>query len=530
MRSWPEPRQLGRSALVACVVALGIVAESQGFTWGDTRSWVPDLLVGWTLAGLGVAALGYSRDAGVLLVAAGIAWFVGDFHASGPHWTALLASRFSWVFLAPLVQLALAYPSGRPRTLVALGACVATWFAVLTPWVDWNDDTTLAAAMAVLALAGLVELGRASAGSRRDSLSGLGALLLLLVWALVVPEVQRSVRPIAFDAGVAATGVWLFVRLRRPARVAERAIELDESNRTLRAALAQLLHDPALEVGFASGAGGFVDEAGHPVEIAPAGRVRTEIFQRERLVGVVVHDARVLAAQQDREAIAVAMALGAARARLRSELRRRAGEVSRSTVSLIRAEDDERLRLAAKLEVGTSRNLREAGERLEEARLAAAGAPDLDAAIAQASDQLERTRTELAALAGGLGVPALVAGLPSALGELVHRLPLEVETDIADVDCASEIAATLWFVCSEGVTNVLKHAGASHLRVELAERVADVRLLVEDDGRGGADASGSGLAGLHDRVAALGGSLTVEAVPAGGTRLEALLPRAGGAA
>ncbi|PWU25588.1 MAG: hypothetical protein C5B48_00550 [Candidatus Rokuibacteriota bacterium] len=525
MRSWPEPRQFGPAAFAACVVALGVVAESQGFAWGDTRSWVPDLLVGWTLAGLGIAALGHSRGAAALLVAAGIAWFVGDFHASGPHWTALLASRFSWVFLAPLVQLALAYPSGWPRTLVALGACVATWFAVLTPWVDWNDDATLAAAMVVLALVGLVELGRASPGSRRDSLSGLGALLLLLVWALVVPKLQRSLQPIAFDAGVAATGVLLFARLRRPARVTERAIELDESNRTLRDALAQLLHDPALEVGFTNDAGAFVDEAGRPIGLALAGRETTEMFQGDRLVGVVVHDRRVLGARRDRDAVAVAMALGAARASLRSELRLRAEEVSHSTLRLIRAEDDERLRLAARLEVGTSRDLHEAEGRLEEARSAAAEAPDLDAAIAQATVQLERTRAELAALAGGLGVPALVAGLPSALGELVRRLPLEVETRVADVDCTSEIAATLWFVCSEGVTNVLKHAGASHLRVELAEQAADVRLLVEDDGRGGADTSGSGLAGLRDRVAALGGSLSVEAAPAGGTRLMASLPR-----
>jgi signal transduction histidine kinase len=290
------------------------------------------------------------------------------------------------------------------------------------------------------------------------------------------------------------------------------------------------LHDPELEVGFANDEGAFVDEAGGPIGVASAGREATEMVQRDRLVGVVIHDRRVLGARRDREAVAVAMALGASRASLRSELRLRAEEVSHSTLRLIRAEDDERRRLAARLEAGTSRHLREAEGRLEEARSAAAGAPDLDTAIAQATVQLERTRAELAALAGGLGVPALVVGLPSALGELVRRLPLDVEIRVEDVDCTSEMAATLWFVSSEGVTNVLKHAGASHLRVELAGRGSDVRLLVEDDGRGGADGSGSGLAGLRDRVAALGGNFSVEAVPAGGTRLVAVLPRAGRAA
>src|SRR5262249_37300763 len=160
-------------------------------------------LAGWTLAGLGIAALGRSRSAGVLLLASGVAWFVGDFHASGPHWWAWLALHLSWVFLAPLVQLALAYPSGRPRTLVALAACAAIWLAVATSWVDWNDDTTLAAATAALAVVGVVELLRAPPPARSDSFTGLGALLLLLAWALVVPRLATSVQPIAFDGGVA---------------------------------------------------------------------------------------------------------------------------------------------------------------------------------------------------------------------------------------------------------------------------------------------------------------------------------------
>ena len=526
MRSWPESRRFATATMVVGVAALGVVAESQGFAWSETRSWVPDLLAGWTLAGLGIAALGRSRGAGLLLLVSGVAWFFGDFHASGPHWLGWLALHLSWVFLAPLVQLALTYPSGRPRTALALTACIATWLALSTTRVDWNDDATLAAAIGAVVLIGLAQLLLARPQGRRDALVGLGALLLLLVWALAVPRLARSVQPIAFDAGVALTGVWLFAGLRRPARIAERAIELDESTGTLRDALARLLDDSALEVGFASDAGGFVDEDGRTIGPAPGGRVATEIVHADRVVGVVVHDPAVLAARPDREALSIAVALAATRARLRRELRRRADEVSRSTVRLIRAGDDERLRLAARLEAGTGRRLRDVAALLAEARVGA-HEPELNAAIAQAGAQVASARNELESLAGGLGVPALVDGLPSALAELVGGLPLDVEAHVADVDCESEIAATLWFVCSEGVTNVLKHADASHLRVELAERPADVSLLVEDDGRGGADAGGSGLAGLRDRVAALGGSLRVEAVQTGGTRLVAVLPRVG---
>jgi signal transduction histidine kinase len=357
-------------------------------------------------------------------------------------------------------------------------------------------------------------------------------LLLLLVWALAVPQVGSagdwSLQPTAFEAGIALIGVWLFAWLPRADDLAERAIELDESTGTLRDALAQLLRDPALQVGFASDSAGFVDEFGNGVEPAPAGRIATEIASAERVVGVLVHDRHVLVARDDREAVAIAVSLAAARAHLRRELHVQADLVSRSTVRLIQAEDDERLRLATRIEASAGRNLEEAVGLLAEARGAAAGEPALGAALEQANEQLVRSRAELRALAGGLGVPALVAGLPAALAELVEGLPFDVEAKVADVHCASEIAATIWFVCSEGVANVLKHAGASRLRIELVERPTDLRLLVEDDGRGGADKTGSGLAGLRDRVAALGGRLGVEPVPTGGTRLVALLPHTGG--
>jgi signal transduction histidine kinase len=533
MRSWPDARRATLAALVATVAALGVAAAWQGFAWPDTRSWVPDLLTGWTLAGLGLAALatGRPRGAAALLLTAGVAWFFGDFWASGSPGLAWVGSHLDWLFLAPLVQLALAYPSGRPRTIVSTVAVGATWAAAATTWLDWNDDTTLAASLAVLTGVGVVEALRAGR-DRVRALPGLGGLLLLLLWALALPRVGSvgdwSLQPTAFEAGIALLGVWLFAWLPRPDDLAERAIELDESTGTLREALAQLLRDPALEVGFAGDSGEFVDELGRAVASAPSGRIATELVSAEQVVGVVVHGRHVLATRDDREAVAIAVSLAAARARLRRELRLQADAVSLSTVKLIQAEDDERLRLATRLGASAGRSLREAAGLLAEAHASAAGEEELDAAIGEADVQLARTQAELAALAGGLGVPALIAGLPAALAELVDGLPLHVEAQFADVECTSEIAATIWFVCSEGVANVLKHAGASRLRVELVERTTDLRLLVEDDGRGGADATGSGLAGLRDRVAALGGKLGVEPVPTGGTQLVALLPLAGG--
>jgi hypothetical protein len=253
MRSSLDDRRLTAAALAAGAGALGVLAAWQGFSWPYTRIWVPDLLAGWTLSGLGLTALALrrSRGAALLLVASGVGWFVGDFHTIDPHWLGSLASQLSWLFLAPLIQLALAYPSGRPRTHVTLVTTTALWLAAATPWVDWNDDTTLAVAMAAVAFVGLTEFLRVRHERRAATPVGVGALLLLSLWALVVPQLSATLEPIAFDTGVALVGAVLFAGLRPRADLAERAIELDESTGTLRDALAELLHDPALQVGFA---------------------------------------------------------------------------------------------------------------------------------------------------------------------------------------------------------------------------------------------------------------------------------------
>jgi signal transduction histidine kinase len=97
--------------------------------------------------------------------------------------------------------------------------------------------------------------------------------------------------------------------------------------------------------------------------------------------------------------------------------------------------------------------------------------------------------------------------------------------DVTDERFAAEIEAAAYFVVSEALANALKHATPALIEV-LADRV-DGRLVitVTDDGPGGALAShGGGLAGMSDRVAALGGEVVVESPSRGGTRVRAELP------
>jgi signal transduction histidine kinase len=148
----------------------------------------------------------------------------------------------------------------------------------------------------------------------------------------------------------------------------------------------------------------------------------------------------------------------------------------------------------------------------------------LDEAAGLARETLE----ELRALSRGIAPPVLAdRGLAAALAALAARSPVPV--DLA-VDLPSERLApvtenTAYFVVSEALANVAKHSDATTCRVELSCRDGRLRVLVEDDGTGGAVlAPGHGLAGLTDRLLAVDGELTVDSPRGGPTRLVGTLP------
>jgi signal transduction histidine kinase len=531
MRSSRDLRHIGLGLAAFGIVAVGIVAERQRYGWADLREWAPDLLVGWTLAGLGVAALALRRPrgAGILLLFSGFAWFFGNFFELEPAWLGSAAEDLAWLFLAALVQLALAYPTGRPRTAVAAAAVVGAWAVVLAPQVDLGVGRERAVALTCFAVVAAVEWCRAPAGRRRDALRGLIALVGLVAWAIVVPRLgvagSWSLQAIGFDAGVVAVGVWLFAGLRSPAELVGRAIELDESVGTLTGALSRLLGDPGLRVGYVLEAGGdLVDDAGGVFAPAAPLQLTTRVEGASGLGGVVVHAPETLSTESDRQAVSIAVLLAAERARLRKDLRMRGDEVARSARRLVRAGDDERARVARRIASGPGAHIASASAALARARASADSDPDLDAALARAAEQTERAGEDLVAFGGGLGVPALERGLDVAVADIVRAVPLDVRCSVETFDGPPEVAATAWFVCAEGVSNVVKHARATRLDLRVSRSESRVDVVIADDGVGGADPSGSGLVGLHDRVAALGGVLRVESAAQRGTRLAALLP------
>ena len=87
-----------------------------------------------------------------------------------------------------------------------------------------------------------------------------------------------------------------------------------------------------------------------------------------------------------------------------------------------------------------------------------------------------------------------------------------------------DVAACVYFICSEALANVAKHASASAVRLSVTARADMITVEVADDGAGGANPQGGGIRGLADRVETLGGTLTVASAPGQGTRLTAVLP------
>jgi signal transduction histidine kinase len=147
--------------------------------------------------------------------------------------------------------------------------------------------------------------------------------------------------------------------------------------------------------------------------------------------------------------------------------------------------------------------------------------------IAEALEQAQQGNRELRELAHGI-LPAVLTqgGLRSGVDTIVARLELPIDVDVPAERFPAEVEASAYFIVSEALTNVVKHARAERAEVTVFVQDGVLKVVVRDDGMGGADANGHGLIGLADRVTALGGRLKVESPEGGGTLVAAQLPLA----
>jgi signal transduction histidine kinase len=115
--------------------------------------------------------------------------------------------------------------------------------------------------------------------------------------------------------------------------------------------------------------------------------------------------------------------------------------------------------------------------------------------------------------------------LPNAINVLAERLPIDVRVDAMEERLPENVEATVYYIVSEALTNVVRHARATCAEVTIRRQGDILRFEIIDDGRGGADPKlGSGILGLRDRAEAAGGTLFVISPPGKGTTVTAQLP------
>jgi signal transduction histidine kinase len=197
-----------------------------------------------------------------------------------------------------------------------------------------------------------------------------------------------------------------------------------------------------------------------------------------------------------------------------------------SRARIVAAADESRRRIERDLHDGAQQRLVNAVIVLKLALRALAHSDgNSEELVSEALQHAEQANAELRELAHGI-LPAVLTrgGLPAGVEALVSRLSLPVSVDMTVDRLDAGLEATAYFVVSEALTNVIKHARASSAAVTATVRDGQLRVEVRDDGIGGARAGLGGLGGLEDRVSALNGRLVLESPSGGGTRVSALLP------
>jgi signal transduction histidine kinase len=516
-------------ALLPLGIGLGVAAEWAAYEDGGLAVTAADLGVGCILISCGVVAWARRSESrvGALTFLAGITWFLGT-----------LFEPLLYLHRGPLAHLLLAYPTGRvPTRLARIVVCAGYGYAAVEPLAA-NDTVTLALSGLVAATAVRVFL-RTSGPARKAGGPTLAAALAF-AGVLALGAVARlggwyDDRGIlwAYDLVIASVAIVLLFDLLRgrwaEAVVTGLVVDLGRSDEvgTLRGKLAWALGDPSLVVGYRlPETSVFVDDVGRVVELPSpgSGRTVTAIDDRGERVAVLVHDEALLADRNLVESVAAAARIAVANASLQAVARARAEELEASRRRVVEAGDAQRRRLEQELRLGAERRLESVGSFLARARRTTAPA-DYEA-IMVLENELDEARRELREFALGVHPAALTdGGLMSTLALLVERSPVPASLSGKVDQLPAPVEAAFFFVCSEALANVAKHAAASHVTIDVRERRGRVVVSLADDGVGGADVSrGSGLRGLTDRVEALGGTLLVESTASVGTRVVAEIP------
>jgi signal transduction histidine kinase len=511
------------AGLLAGAVVFGLITEHAAFGLNNPRRWVPDFLVGAASTGFGLLALRLQRGTGALLVAAGLTWWLGN-----------LVPMFLYFHRGLLLHAVSTYPGLRTRksagtSLLALGYLFASWVPLAT-----TDLGTALFGLLVAAVAAAL-FHRSKGRSRRPRRAALKAAVVLLVSSTggvllrIAMNSPPAIEPalVLYQAGLVAATAILALGLRTPSSgsIADLVVEIGESRpSTVRDAMARLLDDPLIEVGVRRPDGSYVDPQGTPIDMPDeqSPRIVTWVGQGTPPPAVIVHDRTLLADSALLEAVTSVTRLSSVNAELTAQAHQQLTELTAARRRLLTSEDGERRQLSKSLNDRTEFNLMAVEEVL--ATILASNDGDEPARIASqnAFELLRLAQRDLDRIARGLHPWESSSDLETALVAMARGASLPVSVTVAALPKRREVASAIYYLFSEAVANTLKHASADHVQIELIEDGGALIAIVTDDGRGGADpGKGTGLEGLIDRVAGLGGELVVRSPRGAGTRLTA---------
>jgi signal transduction histidine kinase len=505
-----------------------------------------DLALAWGLTVASVVVLDRPRwrRARWLLAWTAFAVLAADLEWASSHalWTLGFVVEGLWAAL--VVQLVLTFPEGRAWSRVARVAVIAAYAVtfggqLLGAFVAVDRARALAGvclALVVLFLA-LRRVHDVRGPARRAqgpllvaAATTATAVIVWLGWVIATGArasmLESIVRAVAVTLPLGIVGGIMWSRLRR-SEASNLVVELrTEAPASMRERLAQALGDPTLEVAYRLGDGRYVDAAGGPTELPhQAGRAVTSVTAAGEEIAALIHDPALLDEPALVESVRATAALVLENERLAAEVRSQLAEVRASRGRIVAAADGERRRIERDLHDGAQQRLVTLSVALGlEAVRANPATADV---LSRAQDEVEQAIGELRDLARGIH-PTLLRdeGLEAAVEAVVRRTPLPVtlRATVSDrLPDAIELAA--YFVVSEALTNVIKHASATGASIALEREPATLRVTVADDGVGGAEiAAGSGLAGLRDRLDALEATLSVESEAGEGTTVCAEFP------
>jgi signal transduction histidine kinase len=514
------------------------------------------------------------RRFGLLLIAAGVGWFLTTLSESDDSLVYSIGRMAGWFVELELIYLALTFPTGRlsgrvDRTIVACAVALVCLvyvptalfdqdFPVPSPWASCGTDCPdnaffvlnsepgvidsvmrpLRDALAALIfLAVTVRLAQRVGGSSRlmrRTLTPVLAVALLRFLTITVFVALRRADPDSAATeiagwtaalGLPAMAVAFFVGLLRWRLFVGGALQTlglrmrdGHGADTFQATLGEVLGDPSLEVHW----GRSPPEPG-------AGRRVTRIDDGDRPVAAIVHDETLRDQDELIEAVAGYARIAMDNWRLYTELEASLADVRESRARIVASADRERRRIERDLHDGAQQRLVALRIKLDLAEEALNKDPDDGRARLHAlGTEVEATLDEIRALAHGVFPPLLAdEGLGEALRAAALRAGVPASVSVDGIGrYPPEVESAVYFCCLEALQNAAKHAGgASRVSVLLSDD-GRLRFEVRDDGVGfGADAApGAGVTNMRDRISAVGGEVELSSAPGGGAAVVGSVP------